>query len=471
MSVSNVPKIEFTPAGLVIPSESAVLAGVQADINTAFGGGLNPALESPQGQLASSESAIIGDKNNEFAYYVNQVDPQYSAGRFQDAIGRIYYLERNDPTATAVLCTLGGVPGTVIPSGTFAQDTSGNTYASAGVATIGAASTVVVEFQNVETGPIPCPAGTLVLVYQAIDGWDTITNADAGVLGSNVETRAEFEYRRKNSVALNAHGSPQAIYGAVFNVPGVVDAYVYDNSNNLVSYTGAISATTLTVSAVDFGTLRVGAIVQATGIAADTYIREILTGSGGVGTYRVSVSQTLASTAMLTFGDVFGPTDFIIGCNSLYVAAVGGEDVDIANAIWLKKDSGCPTTGNTAIVVSDDTYTYPQPTYTINFNRNSALPTLFVVNIIDDPALPSDIVNLTKAAIIARFSGADGGYRERIGGTIFSSRYYPAVATLASYVPIDSILIGTVTATLTQVQVGIDQTPTIDAADITVNLI
>ena len=94
MTVSSVPKIQFTPAGLVIPAETDVLAGVQADINAAFGGGLNPALETPQGQLASSQAAVIGDKNNEFALFVNQVDPQYSADRFQDAIGRIYFLTR-----------------------------------------------------------------------------------------------------------------------------------------------------------------------------------------------------------------------------------------------------------------------------------------------------------------------------------------------------------------------------------------
>jgi hypothetical protein len=76
MASSAVPKIQFTAAGLVIPAETDVLAGVQADMNAAFGGGLNPALETPQGQLASSQAAVIADKNNEIATVVNQVDPQ-----------------------------------------------------------------------------------------------------------------------------------------------------------------------------------------------------------------------------------------------------------------------------------------------------------------------------------------------------------------------------------------------------------
>ena len=44
--------------GFVIPSTSAILAGVQEDYNAAFGGDLNSALDTPQGQLISSETAI-----------------------------------------------------------------------------------------------------------------------------------------------------------------------------------------------------------------------------------------------------------------------------------------------------------------------------------------------------------------------------------------------------------------------------
>lgn len=237
--LSSVPTIQFTPAGVVIPTESAVLAGVQYDMDAAFGGGLNPALETPQGQLASSQTAIIGDKNNEVALIVNQVDPQYSDGKFQDAIARIYFLNRKPATSTSVICTLGGAPGTVIPAGTLAQDTSGNTYASVGTATIGAGSTVDQEFQNIVSGPIPCAAGTLIQVFQAIGGWDTITNATDGTIGRDAENRADFEERRRNSVALNARSTPEAIYAAVFDVDDVLDCYVIDNPTNATVNTGS----------------------------------------------------------------------------------------------------------------------------------------------------------------------------------------------------------------------------------------
>lgn len=403
-SPSSVPKIQFTAAGVVVPSETDILAGVQADINAAFGGGLNPALETPQGQLASSQTAVIGDKNNEVVTIVNQVDPQYSDGRFQDAIGRIYFLTRKPATPTAVTATLNGLAGTVVPAGTLAQDTSGNTYALSGDATIGAGGVVDAEFQNIENGPIPCAAGTLTQVYQAIPGWDAITNAADGTLGSDVESRADFEYRRRNSVALNGKGTPQAIYAAVFALADVLDVYVKDNPSG------------------------------------DT----VLT----------------------------GPTDYPILPHSVYVAVVGGTDDEVAAAIWRKKDTGCDYNGNTTVTVVDDAgYSYPQPSYTVKFERPAALPIKFAVTLVDDASLPSNIVQLVQDAIIARFNGADGTTRERIGALILASRYYGAVVGVASNVSLISVLIGTVTPTLSQVAVGIDQKPTLSASDISVTLV
>lgn len=403
-SPSSVPKIQFTPAGLVIPAETDVLAGVQADINAAFGGGLNPALETPQGQLASSQAAVIGDKNNEFALFVNQVDPQYSADRFQDAIGRIYFMSRKPATPTTVQATVNGLAGTVIPGGTLAQDTSGNMYACSGNVTIDATGSATAEFQNIENGPIPCAAGTLTRVYQAIPGWDAIANAADGTMGSDVESRADFEYRRKNSVAKNGTGTPQAIYAEVFALADVLDVYVKDNP---------------------------------TGSAVNT-----------------------------------GSTNYPIAAHAVYVAVVGGADADIASAIWRKKDLGCDTNGNTTVTVVDPSgYSYPQPSYSIKFQRPASLAVKFAVRIVNDPSLPSNIVTLVKNAIIARFDGADGTTRERIGATILASRYYGAVVSVASNVSLLDVLIGTSSPTLTQINVGIDQRPTVSAADITVTLV
>lgn len=232
MATSSVPSIVFTPTGATFPDESAILAGVQADMNAAFGGNLNPSLSTPQGQLATSQTAIIGEKNNQFAYFLQQIDPATASGFMQDAIGRIYFLTRLPATSTVVqvLCT--GLAGVAIPSGAQVLDLQGNKYACQGGGTIGVGGTVTLPFAALVPGPIICPIGAIATIYQSIPGWDSVTNIAAGATGANVESRADFEYRRKQSVAINAAGTLPSIYAAAFDVDGVIDAYVTENNTD-----------------------------------------------------------------------------------------------------------------------------------------------------------------------------------------------------------------------------------------------
>jgi hypothetical protein len=151
---------------------------------------------------------------------------------------------------------------------------------------------------------------------------------------------------------------------------------------------------------------------------------------------------------------------------------VGGADSEVANAIWQKKDVGCDYNGNTAVTITDTAgYSFPAPSYVVKFQRPIALPIKFLVTLVNSSLLPSNIVQLVQAAILARFNGVDGTTLERIGALILASRYYGAVVGVAANVSLISVFIGTSFATLSQVPVGIDQRPTLSLNDITVTLI
>lgn len=422
---TSVPQIQFTPAGLILPTEAAILAGTQADIDAAFGGGLNPQLSAPQGQIASSQAAIVADKDSQIAYLSNQFDPQYAEGRYQDALARIYFLTRKPAVSTAVTCTLGGLPSTPIPAGTLAYDTSGNAYILLGSVTIGSESTVSSSWQNLIPGPIPCPPGTLIQVGQAINGWDTITNPAAGTLGNVVESRADFEFRRFNSVAINGEGTCPTIYANVFEVANVLDCFVIDNPYGVAD-------------------------------SGDPLISGI----------RNSTHYPLAS-------------------HSIYIVVVGGDDQDIANAIWGKKDvgasysanpAGTPVPGDgtvsTQTVLDTSGYNFPQPSYQVSFIRPGALPIFFAVQIANTPNLPSNLTTLVQNAIIAQFNGQNGNARARIGSAILAAQYYAAVSNIGSYLALLSIAVGIAASpTGDEVQLGIDQTPTLMAGNISVTLV
>ena len=468
MSFTNVPAPTFGPTGFIAPTEAQILAGVQADQQAAFGGAQNQGLNTPQGQIASSQAASLGDAFSAFCALANGVDPAFATGRMQDAIARIYFLTRNPAQSTVVTATVTGATGTVIPVNARARDQGGNIYLCTQAGTIPVGGSINLTFACQTPGPIACPAGYLSKIFQAIPGWDSITNATDGVLGNDVETRADFEYRRQQSVALNATGITASILANVLAVPGVLDAYAMENPLGTTSGTtisASISGVTLTVSSVTGSPIQLGAMLSGGTVIPGTVITSYGTGTGGAGTYTVSLPQTVATVTMLAaVGGV------LLVPHSIYIVAYGGAESDIAQAIFEKKNPGCSYNGSTTYTVQDTNpvFTPPYPSYPVSFDYATPTPVLFSVQMQNNTALPSNAVALIQGAIIAAFTGADGGDRARIGGAIFASRFYAGIAALGSWATIYSIQLGILAANQNTVQLAAYQIPTITTGAIAV---
>jgi len=89
-----------------------------------------------------------------------------------------------------------------------------------------------------------------------------------------------------------------------------------------VKFTGSISGTTLTVTAVASGNLATNQFLFGGGIAPGTYITALATGGGGPGTYTVSTSQTVASSPALTsYGPDITATGLYQGTMNAWIQA------------------------------------------------------------------------------------------------------------------------------------------------------
>lgn len=234
-----VPGVTITETGLLVPDIADVLSGRQTDIDSAMGGGGSTSLSSPQGQIAQSDTEIIATNYDALLCLFNQMNPDYATGRMQDGIGSLYFMERIAAQGTVVTATCTGAVGTVIPTGSTAQDNSGYIYQSINAATIGATGQVDIQFQNQTSGPIPCGSGELNQIYATISGWDAITNDTAGAVGLDVESRVAFESRRKQSVARNARNTDASTLAALLATDGVLDAYVWSNRTDATVATGS----------------------------------------------------------------------------------------------------------------------------------------------------------------------------------------------------------------------------------------
>ncbi|HAZ3902269.1 TPA: hypothetical protein J1437_000559 [Escherichia coli] len=231
MTILNtaVPDVTITENGLSVPDIADVLAGRLTDMSTALGGGASQSLSSPQGQIAQSDTEIIAQEYDKLLCLFNQINPDFSTGRFQDGIGRIYFMERIAAQGTVVTATCIGKVGTTIPAGSTAVDASGYIYQSIDNAVIPSSGSVDVQFVNTTTGPIPCASGSLNQIYRAVSGWDAVNNISPGVVGVDVESRIAFETRRRQSVARNSRNQDASTLAALLATDGVLDAYVWSN--------------------------------------------------------------------------------------------------------------------------------------------------------------------------------------------------------------------------------------------------
>lgn len=368
---TSVPVPAFTDKGFVAPAESAIVTGLDADYNAAFGGNLNTDPSTPQGQLIASTAAMLGDCYDQETLLFNSVDPAFASGRMQDAIARIYFLARDPAQSTVLQIICVGLQGVQILGGATVVDPEGNLFVCNGPGVIPASGTITLPFASQAMAPIPVPA--TVAIYQTIPNWNTAT-VMGGVVGNLAEGRAAFERRRQATVAANAAGFLAAISGAIGALPDVIDWFATENDTN--------------------------AAVNVRG--------------------------------------------YLLAKNSLYVAASGGSDLEVATAIFRKKNPGCSYNGNTTVAVQDTNsgYNPPFPVYNVTFERPIDTAIAFAVTLLNNPGIPANAAVLIQAAIGAAFNGQDGGTRARIASTLFAARYYTPVALLGSWAQIIRITIG-----------------------------
>jgi hypothetical protein len=160
------------------------------------------------------------------------------------------------------------------------------------------------------------------------------------------------------------------------NVYIVDDAYRYTwfiSAPSSAIFTGSISSTTLTVTSVQSGTIAVGQAIFGQGVAQNSVITALGTGSGGVGTYTVSDSQTVASTVINSTASPAIVTGAISG-TTLTVSAVTSGTLKIGQTI-----EGTGVTDGT-IITAFGTGSGGAGTYTVSASQTVSSTTIYALN-------------------------------------------------------------------------------------------
>ena len=192
----------------------------------------------------------------------------------------------------------------------------------------------------------------------------------------------DFVYVLENDLTPVMVGQMNTATGQVGIVDNGVNVYIVDDSYRYTwfisapssaIFTGSISSTTLTVTSVQSGTIAVGQAIFGQGIAQNSVITALGTGSGGVGTYTVSDSQTVASTAINSVASPAIVTGAISG-TTLTVSAVTSGTLKIGQTI-----EGSGVTDGT-IITAFGSGSGGAGTYTVSASQTVSSTTIYALN-------------------------------------------------------------------------------------------
>jgi len=214
-----------------------ILEDLNAQLQQVFGSNINVSPESPEGQINGllAESYANLWELIEFAY--NAFDPSAATGETLSSLVTLNGINRLSATATRVTLTLAGTAGTLVPAGSIVSaPLTGIQMATLDDAIISPGITVSADVN--QTGPVIVLAASVSSIDMPINGWDSVTNIDAGLTGRNVETDIELRIRRAQSVARGAQNIIDSIFAEIASVDGVTNVLVLENDTDATSSEG-----------------------------------------------------------------------------------------------------------------------------------------------------------------------------------------------------------------------------------------
>lgn len=194
-----------------------------------------------------------------------------------------------------------------------------------------------------DTGAIAVPSNVLTIIQTPVAGWVSVTNAEAGETGRNLETDTQLRIRRELSIRLGGTATNEAIRARVLNVRGVTAATVFENTD----------------------------IIVVNGLPA----------------------------------------------KSFNVLVQGGEDEEIANAIWRAKAAGIQSFGNVNVIITDNQGIQ----HNIGFSRVIEGTVFVRVEVSTNSDYPSNGTDLIKEYIAEQINSL------KVGEDVFYQSLYESV--------------------------------------------
>ena len=161
--------------------------------------------------------------------------------------------------------------------------------------------------------------------------------------------------------------------------------------------------------------------------------------------------------------------------HSIFVSVIGGENADIAKAIYNNLSAGCDYNGNTSVDITNE---YSGAVETVKFYRPDAFNIFVKVQIQNSASLQNDYENIVKQAVYNNFYGLDSTkinneplLRLKMNDDLYSSRFTPSIlnAGITNVLTVQLSLDGS--EWVNNIHIPITANPTLDLNNIIIEVI
>ena len=292
---------------------------------------------------------------------------------------------------------------------------------SAGNVGVGTGSTVSATL-HVNSG-----LANLVGLFESTDAGATITLIDDATTGGSVAEHGlntvgdELEVRAVETLAFETAATERMRITSAGNV-GIgtsspqTELEISGNNTTTSSVAASISGTTMTVTAVNSGSLAVNDRIHGIGVEWNTYITALGTGTGGTGTYTVNNTQTVSSTTL--YGSPAGNNILRItntDTSEQFGQTTGGIE-------FFGSDSSTPGAGVKGYIalVGEDT----SPDYSMLFGTSNDTASTHAVERMRIDSDGNLLVGKTTAG-----TSVGAGVEASANGSLFATRDLPTAAS------------------------------------------
>lgn len=301
----------------------------------------------------------------------------------------------------------------------------------------------------------------------------TLTGIEGTVISEGTQIRSSYDnslWSLNETVTIGTNGTVQGTFtcqkeGSIEAAANTLIQIVTTTPNwNSVTNPSAATVGSLEESQAAFEERRYQSVaINSRGTDASVFAR-VAQVDGVVATY---VLSNRTNVPKVVDGYTLSP-------HSIYVAVLGGEDEDIAKAIYNSLSAGCDYNGNTIYTVTDSLTGAIED---VTFMRPPEYDVYIRVNLVNDGSLPDGYENIIKQAVYDNFYGNDtevtigdeAVLRVIMNSDVYASRFLPSILN-AGIASLLSVQLSTDGVTWEDyIHIPINGSPTLNKDNISIN--